>query len=107
MAEKEKILVHMCCAPCASSSAEKLILEGHPVTLYFSNSNIFPEPEYLKRLEHARKLANIFNILIEEDLYDHDAWREHVRGLESEPEKGKRCLKCFEYSLTRTAQLAD
>ena len=29
--------------------------------------------------------------------YNHDAWREHIKGLESEPERGLRCSKCFAY----------
>ncbi|MFH1066884.1 MAG: epoxyqueuosine reductase QueH [bacterium] len=103
----KKILVHTCCAPCASASTERLMLQDHCVTFYFANSNIFPEEEYQKRLENVRKLAGILDIVVEEDLYDHQAWLAHIRGLENEPEGGRRCLKCFEYSLRRTAQLAD
>lgn len=83
------------------------MLEGREVALYFSNSNIFPEKEYQKRLRHARKLAKCLDVVIEEDIYDHAAWRKHIKGLENEPEKGKRCLKCFEFAFARTAQLAD
>lgn len=102
----ETILVHICCAPCASAATERLLLEGREVVFYFCNSNIYPQEEYLIRLENARKLAKIFNIVIEEDTYDHDLWLEHIKGLEDEPEKGKRCNKCFDYSLNRTAEIA-
>jgi hypothetical protein len=102
-----KILVHTCCAPCAAPSGEKLMLRGYEVVLYFSNSNIFPQTEYEKRLKYARKLAKIWEVIIEEDIYDHQAWLQQIKGLEQEPEKGKRCLKCFSYSLTRTNLLAD
>jgi epoxyqueuosine reductase len=100
------ILLHTCCAPCAAPSAERLVLAGREVVLYFSNFNIFPEAEYLKRLEHARKLASVMNLVIEEDQYDHAEWLKHVQGLENEPEKGRRCEKCFEFSLSRTNQMA-
>lgn len=103
----EKILVHMCCAPCAAPSAERLLLQGRDVTLYFSNSNIHPPEEYEKRLRYARKLAEILDVVIEDDQYDHDRWLERMRGLEQEPEKGRRCERCFAYSLERTAELAD
>jgi epoxyqueuosine reductase len=101
-----RILVHICCAPCATASAERLLLEGRKPVLYFSNSNIAPEAEYTRRLESARMLADRMALALEEDVYDHAAWLEAVRGLEMEPEKGRRCLQCFEFSLTRTAQEA-
>jgi predicted adenine nucleotide alpha hydrolase (AANH) superfamily ATPase len=104
---KSSILLHTCCAPCAAPSAERLVLEGREVILYFSNFNIHPEAEYLKRLETARKLAEKMNLVIEEDQYDHEEWLRHVQGLENEPEKGTRCHKCFEFSLTRTNQMAE
>ncbi|MDK2963763.1 MAG: epoxyqueuosine reductase [Verrucomicrobiota bacterium] len=101
-----KILLHTCCAPCAAPSAERLVLEGREVVLYFSNFNIYPEAEYFKRLENARRLAEETNLVIEEDPYDHAAWLAHIRGLENEPEKGARCRMCFEFSLRRTDQMA-
>ncbi len=83
------------------------MLDGRQVVLYFSNFNIFPETEYQKRLAHARKLAQAMDLIIEEDQYDHSEWLKHVHGLENEPEKGERCRKCFEFSLTRTNQMAE
>lgn len=101
------ILLHTCCAPCAAPSAERLVLDGREVILYFSNFNIHPEAEYLKRLEAARKLAQKMNLVIEEDQYDHAVWLAYIQGLENEPEKGARCRKCFEFSLARTNQMAE
>jgi predicted adenine nucleotide alpha hydrolase (AANH) superfamily ATPase len=103
----QRILLHTCCAPCAAPSAERMVLEGREVVLYFSNFNIHPEAEYLKRLETARKLAQKMNLVIEEDQYDHEEWLRHVQGLENEPEKVRRCEKCFEFSLRRTSQMAE
>ena len=102
----KRILVHTCCAPCAAPSVEKILLDGRAVTLFYCNSNIHPEAEYLKRLESVRKLAGIMNLIVEEDEYDHAKWLAWISGLESEPEKGRRCAKCFEYSLARTAEVA-
>lgn len=100
------ILLHTCCAPCAAPSAERLVLNGRKVTLFFSNWNIFPHEEYLKRLEQARWLACRMDLVVEEDRYDHDAWLAQMQGLENEPEKGPRCLRCFELSLRRTYETA-
>lgn len=101
-----KILVHICCAPCATASVERVQLDGYEPVLYFSNSNIYPAEEHEKRLAAARRLSEIHEVVLEEDQYDHDAWLEAIKGLENEPEKGKRCLKCFEFNLARTAELA-
>lgn len=101
------ILLHSCCAPCAAPSSERLMKNGDTVILFFSNSNIFPHEEYVKRLEYVKKLANHFNIEVIEDTWDHDAWLEAVKGLEDEPEKGSRCSACFAFNLKRTKVKAD
>jgi predicted adenine nucleotide alpha hydrolase (AANH) superfamily ATPase len=101
------ILLHICCAPCATTCIERLSSSGYEVILFFSNSNIFPEEEYEKRLENARKLAGILNLRLEVDSYEHEKWLRHVRGLEDEPEQGRRCLKCFEFNLSRASKMAD
>ncbi|MBU0615664.1 MAG: epoxyqueuosine reductase QueH [Nanoarchaeota archaeon] len=101
-----KILLHVCCAPCSTHSIEALMKE-YSVVLFFSNSNIFPQEEYEKRLENARKIASVYGLELIEDIYDHTAWLSFIKGLEDEPEKGKRCEKCFEFNLARAAQKAD
>ena len=101
-----KILLHACCGPCATACVERLGAK-HAVTLFFSNSNIAPRSEYDKRLEQARKLAGLTGVPLIEDAYEHEAWREHVKGFENEPERGRRCEKCFEFNLCRTARYAE
>ena len=100
-----KILLHVCCAPCATHSIETLQAE-YEVTLFFADSNISPENEYRRRLAEARRLAAAYGCAFAEDPYDHEAWLASVAGLEDEPEKGRRCLKCFEFNLTRAAEFA-
>ena len=109
--DNRKILLHICCAPCGSSSIERLLHEKNEVTLFFSNSNIFPEEEFQKRLYYAEKLANFYQIALIRDIYDHEAWRKMAierrdSDLENEPEGGKRCFECFKFNLERTAQKA-
>lgn len=81
--------------------------QGYDVVLFFSNSNIHPAEEYQKRLAEMRRLAEVMHLELVEDAYDHAAWLAHVRGLENEPERGKRCRKCFEYNLERTARTME
>lgn len=106
MKEQPEVLLHTCCAPCASASALRLLSEHRRPTLFYSNSNISPHEEYLRRLEEVHRLARILELEVIEDIYDHQGWLEAVRGLEGEPEKGIRCRVCFTYSLARTAQKA-
>ena len=101
------ILLHICCAPCGSASLERLLRENQEVTLFFSNSNIFPEEEFQKRLFYAEKLASHFGIKLIADSYEHERWLLRVKGLESEPEKGKRCTECFRFSLENSAGKAE
>jgi predicted adenine nucleotide alpha hydrolase (AANH) superfamily ATPase len=100
-----RLLLHICCAPCATHAVRRLG-EDYAVTGFFSNSNIAPREEYERRLDNARRLAALCGIPLLEDGYDHDAWRETVRGLEDEPERGRRCAACFRFNLARTAAYA-
>ena len=75
--------------------------------LYFSNSNLNSKAEFDRRLEWVLKLGEYYNIPVEVDPYDHDAWLSAVRGFEDQPEGGSRCEKCFAYSLSRAAAAAE
>ena len=101
------ILLHICCAPCGSASLERLLRENQEVTLFFSNSNIFPIEEFQKRLFYAEKLARYFGIELLADSYEHERWLSRVKGLENEPEKGKRCTECFRFNLENSARKAE
>ncbi len=104
-----KLLLHTCCAPCASGCVERLFAEEREFLLYFSNSNINTNGEFEKRLEAVYRLAEVFRLDVLVDRYDHDAWRNHVSRVAdfaNQPERGARCGACFDYSLGRSAQKA-
>ena len=102
-----KVLLHSCCGPCASACVPRLKDSGHVVTLFFSNSNIDTREEYEKRLDAARKLAEADGVELVADGYDHVDWfRAVAAGYEQEPEKGRRCERCYRYNLARTAAYA-
>jgi len=103
MRETSHLLLHTCCAPCAAGCWERLRDDGYRISLFYSNSNIYPKDEYDLRLEHVRKLAEILGVALICDSYDHSSWRKAIAGLEDEPERGKRCSTCFEFNLRRTA----
>lgn len=103
-----RILLHMCCGPCASACLERLRAEGHEVTLFFSNANIAPDSEYRRRFSAADKLATATNTpLVEDSEVSHAEWlKEVASGLEDEPEGGERCRRCFAFNLKRAASFA-
>ncbi len=101
-----RVLLHTCCAPCSSAIVECLLKNEITPVIYYCNPNIYPEEEYLIRKNECSRYAKSLGLEIIDDDYDHKSWLEGIRGLESEPERGCRCLKCFEYRLWRTAAYA-
>lgn len=103
---RPKLLLHSCCAPC-SSHVVTLLKEYFDVTVLYYNPNIYPLEEYLKRKNEQIKLLEILNIPIMDIDYDHNEFKENVKGLEDEKEGGARCNKCFALRLEKTAILAQ
>lgn len=102
---KQKLLLHTCCATCSVFLAEKLSAD-YQVTVFFDNSNIYPKSEYDKRLKEAKNYFEQQGIEFVESSYDHQDWLMAIAGLESEPERGKRCLVCYRKRLLNTALYA-
>lgn len=101
-----KLLLHCCCAPCSAAILEWMLQNDWQPTLFYFNPNIFPEEEYLIRKNECTKYAQKLGIEIIDGDYDHASWLDDMRGLEAEPERGKRCLQCFKMRLNATAKLA-
>ena len=103
------LLLHSCCAPCSSSCIEFLSKYFH-VTVFYYNSNISESAEYKKRVEEQirfiREFDTPYKVSFIEGDYEPEEFYKTVRGLEKEPEGGKRCFKCYELRLRKTAQLA-
>ena len=102
-----RMLLHVCCGPCASACVPALKGAGEDVTLLFANSNIDTREEFDRRLREAEKLAAVDGVPVVALPYDHEEWlREVAAGYEHEPEKGERCARCFRYNLRKTAEYA-
>ena len=100
------VLLHTCCAPCSSAIIEALMQNGITPIIYFCNPNIYPQEEYEIRKNECTRYAQALGLEIVDADYDHENWLAEMKGLESEPERGGRCLKCFKLRLLRTAQYA-
>ncbi|MCQ2398479.1 MAG: epoxyqueuosine reductase QueH [Sphaerochaetaceae bacterium] len=106
VAVSRKILVHCCCGPCSTSSIERLIEEGWEPVLYYGNSNIWPQEEYLKRFDNLEIVAEKYGLQVFCGEYDHNVWKTAIKGLENQPEHGKRCTECFRFNLKETSETA-
>ena len=102
---KKKILIHACCAPDVTVVIERLS-KDYDITIYFYDPNIHPKSEYDLREQEMVRVGKNMNVPVMCGEYDDERWFFLVRGLEQEPEKGKRCDVCFEMRLRSTARMA-
>lgn len=103
---QKKVLLHTCCAPCSSAIIEFLLAHEMEPVIYYCNPNIYPYEEYLIRKNECTRYAQSLGLEIVDADYDHEKWLEGVRGMEHEPERGGRCMKCFRIRLLETARYA-
>lgn len=106
---KPKLLLHVCCAPCSSAVLERISKEFEIYALFY-NPNISPFEEFNKRKEEFLRLLKEMKLekeikMLDVD-YDGDKFYDTVKGLEKEPEGGKRCEKCFMLRMNEAAQMA-
>lgn len=106
MQTKSKVVIHACCGICSGYPISYLKDIGYDVVVYFYNPNIYPEAEYLKRLDAQKKICEHFDVELVTDIYEPQKYLDYVKGLEDEPERGRRCDKCFELRLLKTAEFA-
>ena len=106
---KPKLLLHSCCAPCSSYVIEYLT-NYFDITIFYYNPNISPYNEYLKRKEEQIRLIREINKSNKLDItycdYDNEVYERKIKGLEEEPERGKRCSVCFRLRLSETVKEA-
>lgn len=124
-----RVLLHCCCAPCSTAILEWMVCAGLRPGIFFSNANIYPFEEYVRRRQELVRYAASCGLEVVEDEYDHAAWLAHVRQLESPaavpasivsqhgtdeqiriadmPERGSRCQECFKFRLLRAARYAS
>ena len=105
-----KLILMSCCAPCSCGAIQQLANGEIPgiddFIVMFFNPNIFPETEYQKRLNEQIKYCEKLGVKYVIGDYNHNDWRENVKGLENEPERGARCSKCFAYRFCYACEYA-
>ncbi len=100
------LLLHSCCAPCSSACLERL-KEHFRITVLYYNPNIDEKEEYEKRkAEQIRFLEETGWAEFLDCDHDEEAFARIAKGLEDEPERGKRCYACYALRVFKTAEVA-
>ena len=98
-----KTLLHVCCAGCLIGALEALRGEGAEVEGIFANPNIHPLLEFRKRMKAVK-------VYLESDplpvIFDEDYGLETFVQKIHHPDRSKRCQRCYEARLRRTAEAA-
>lgn len=110
--ERPSLLLHACCAPCASTCLMRT-MHDFAVTVFYYNPNITNAEEYKKRVAEIKRLIALLqeeygaDIGFLEGAYEPERFYEMARGMENMPEGGGRCFACYELRLSETARVAD
>lgn len=109
---EKTLVIQSCCAPCSSWCLTYLQGKIKIKALYY-NPNIVDEDEYAKREAELERLVEILSQEYPESSIEFvpgtkepEKFLEIAKGLEKEPEGGKRCEKCFELRLREAAKVA-
>ena len=113
---KPTLLLHVCCAPCSSYVIE--YLSGYfAITIFYYNPNIHPRSEYERRLAELKKfltqfppaLQNAVNLIVADYNPEDYFTQTNVRSetiLQTEPEKGERCRRCYAFRMKKAWEYA-
>lgn len=104
-----RLLLHVCCAPC-SSYVLSVLAKYFKIDIVYYNPNINTKEEYDKRLDELKRLIGTVKydnpVSITSCTYNNMDFYNAVKGLENEPEGGKRCFACYKLRLEYTAKSA-
>ena len=97
--KNSRLLLHCCCAPCSSACLERL-KDYFKITVLFYNPNI-------EDAEYARRKSELERFIALTGCADITEFDRAVKGLEDQPEGGRRCAECFKLRLSKTAEIAE
>lgn len=114
--KKPSLLLHACCGPCSSYVIEYLS-SFFDITIFYYNPNIYPPAEYERRLSELKNFLPRFppavnkKVRLVEDSYEPKDFFEatnalNEKELQTEPEKGIRCMRCYEFRMKKAYKYA-
>lgn len=111
-ADKPSLLLHACCGPC-STFPLTFLCPNFNVTIFFNNSNIYPESEYIRRLEELKKFLAYFekdygyHVELIVRPYDNENYNKDLEPFASLPEGETRCFICYEKRMDEAFKFAN
>ena len=104
-----KLLLHACCGPCSSYCIEYLS-KYFDITILYYNPNIYPDKEYIRRLDELKSLIkqipHVNKLELIESRYIPDEYYNSVKGLEQLGERSERCYECYKLRMEECAKVA-
>lgn len=98
-----KVLLHICCGPCALYPLAALRSEGIAVSGFFFNHNIHPYQEYVRRRDAAIQMSELEQMpLLMQDEY---RLEEFLGAVANAPHE--RCGYCYASRLDMVAEVAQ
>ena len=115
--ENSTLLLHVCCAPCATYCLTQL-LDKFNITLYYANDNTTDPTEWQKRLHEVQKLVEIVNsgqfvvqpkfplrLVVQQQ--QNSRFFSRTVGMENQKEGGERCNVCYNLRISDTFAYAS
>jgi len=99
----KKVLLHICCGPCAIYPASLLREEGFEVEGFFYNPNIHPYSEYIRRYEAVLAASERLNLNTIYHRYDFERFLKLVSCVE---DRARQHSLCWRIRLEETAKVA-
>ena len=103
--ERRKLVLHMCCAPCATYPAT-LLKDKFELELLFYNPCIYPKEELLMRKDAAEAFAEKMELRMHFLHGEERTFLDVCEDRSCEKEGGLRCIECFRQRLLKTAEYA-
>lgn len=109
-----RILLHLCCGPCAewplsTLSARGVDIRSEDFLGFFSNPNIHPREEQARRLANVRTLAALRGFRLDADgWYDEAPFRERMEDpcVHGDGTASPRCRTCYALRMDSSARKA-
>lgn len=108
---KQRLLIHACCAPCSTFPLEYL-KDYFEITLFYTNSNIYPETEYQIRLNELEAYVSKINEMDGYDVklivpeYDNVEYTKWLSPRKNQREGQEACFACYKRRLEDTFKYA-
>lgn len=102
--EGKRLLLHICCGPCATYSVQRLREQGYEIDGFWYNPNIHPFAEHERRRESLARYAEAVSLTVLEG--PGYAMPDFFRAVAGHERLGERCAICYQLRLAETARTA-